>query len=141
MISQSPLCVTGPVPSDRTTSCRLGGGSVDGKVSVGFSPNAPLAVGNSSAGPTAATAVAAGTVGPRVAAVVVAEELVGVPPPSELQPASSTPTASGTERARARTRIEHPRVGTGGGSATRNPTDRACSPVVGPPCEDAGNCP
>ena len=46
MISQSPLAVTGPVPSERMTRCRLGGGSVDGKVMVGFSPNAPLAVGS-----------------------------------------------------------------------------------------------
>ena len=46
MISQSPLAVTGPVPSDRMTRCRLGTGSVAGNVSVGFSPNAPLAVGS-----------------------------------------------------------------------------------------------
>ncbi|GAA1999175.1 hypothetical protein GCM10009818_07320 [Nakamurella flavida] len=35
---------------------------------MGFSPNAPVAVGNWSAGTAAATTVAAGTSGPRVAA-------------------------------------------------------------------------
>ena len=88
MINQSPLWVSGPVPSERITRCRLGGGSVGGKVIVGFSPNDPLAVGSWSAGTAAATAVAAGTAGPSVGAVVVADELGPVESPPELQPAS-----------------------------------------------------
>jgi len=85
---------------------------VDGKVSVGFSPKAPLAVGISAASTGAATAVAGGTDGPSVAAslelaVPLPDESVDEPEPLDEHAAAASigNTINGTATSTARKRM------------------------------------
>src|SRR6478609_1246139 len=79
-MTQSVDSTLAPSPSINTWRCRLFGGSLFGKVSVGLSPKSPLAVGISAFATGAATTVAAGTSGPTIAASLVALEAAGPEP-------------------------------------------------------------